>query len=279
MNMGKDFYKMLGLPRGATDYEIRVTYRMLAQSFHPDMSQNPHAAERFEQLAEAFEVLSDKKKRELFDALGEEGLQQTGYQFQGNPYATYAKVLNSYDVDFPLLPKNSTVEHVLLITLEDILKGCIKRLEISQRRISFTGRAIQESKMLNVEIRPGWKAGTRITFPGEGDEVPNRRPGDVVFVLREKPHHYFRREGCDLLYTAKISLRQALSGLHFLVPTLQGGILPVNITDDIITADTVRRFPGQGLPHQVNGSRRGDLIVNFVIDFPETVPEEVKFLL
>jgi len=133
--------------------------------------------------------------------------------------------------------------------------------------------------MLNVEIRPGWKAGTRITFPGEGDEVPNRRPGDVVFVLREKPHPFFRREGCDLHFTARISLRQALSGVNIQVPTLQGEPLDLSTAGEVIRWDSTRRIPGQGLPHQVNGSCRGDLVVDFIIEFPETVSETVISLL
>nr|XP_016942139.1 dnaJ protein homolog 1-like [Drosophila suzukii]XP_016942516.1 dnaJ protein homolog 1-like [Drosophila suzukii]XP_016942518.1 dnaJ protein homolog 1-like [Drosophila suzukii] len=142
--MGKDFYKMLGLRRGATDYEIRVKYCKLAQRYHPDMNQYPHAAERFNQVAEAFEVLSDKKKRDLFDALGEEGLQPDSYQFHGDPFATFAKVIATED--FPLIPKNAPIEHVLLVTLEEIAKGFIKSLEISQRRFSSSGRRSKGSR-------------------------------------------------------------------------------------------------------------------------------------
>jgi len=125
--------------------------------------------------------------------------------------------------------------------------------------------------MLNVEIRPGWKAGTRITFPGEGDEVPNLRPGDVIFLLREKPHPLFRREGCDLLFTARISLRQALSGVVLEVPTLQDGPLRFSTKGQVISGDSTRTFPGMGLPHQADSSCFGKLVVDFDIDFPETI--------
>jgi len=182
--MAKDFYKLLGLRRGATDYEIRMAFRKQALRYHWHCDKNKYsqAAQRFKQVAEAYEVLSDRRKRVLFDDLGEEGLRRVSYQFHGDPYATFGKFFGySYassddDDDFPvasgsgrrLLPKNPPVEHVILVTLEEIAKGCTKRLTISQRRISFRGRATRRSQMLIVEIRPGWKAGTRITFPGVG---------------------------------------------------------------------------------------------------------------
>ncbi|XP_037724071.1 dnaJ protein homolog 1-like [Drosophila subpulchrella] len=292
--MAKDFYKVLGLRRGVTNFEIRMTYRKLALRYHWHCDKNKYsqAAERFKQVAEAFEVLSDRKQRDLFDAVGEDGLRRAGHQFHGDPYATFAQFFgyryassetSDDDDDFPgasgswsgLLPKNPPIEHELLVTLEDIAKGCTKRPTISQRRISSRGRATQHRKMLVVEIRAGWKAGTRITFPGEGDEMPNRRPGDVIFVLREKPHPIFRREGCDLHFTARITLKQALGGAQLEVPTLQGEPLHLSTMGEVIRQDSTRRFPGQGLPHQVIGSCRGDLVVNFCIEFPEAISETV----
>nr|XP_036676031.1 uncharacterized protein LOC108010415 [Drosophila suzukii] len=228
-----------------------------------------------------------QEKRDLFDDLGEEGLRRVSYQFHGDPYATFGKFFGySYassddDDDFPvasgsgrrLLPKNPPVEHGILVTLEEIAKGCTKRLTISQRRISFRGRATRRSQMLIVEIRPGWKAGTRITFTGVGDQLPNRRPGDVIFVLREKPHPFFRREGCDLRFTARISLGEALGGAHLEVPTLQGESLHLCTKGEVISQNSTRRFPGQGLPHQVIDWCRGDLVVDFSIKFPETISD------
>jgi len=289
--MAKDFYKVLGLRRGAPDYEIRMAFRKQALRYHWHCDKNKYsqAAERFKQVAEAYEVLSDRRKRDLFDDLGEEGLRRVSYQFHGDPYATFGKFFGySYassddDDDFPvasgsgrrLLPKNPPVEHVILVTLEEIAKGCTKRLTISQRRISFRGRATRRSQMLIVEIRPGWKAGTRITFPGVGDQLPNRRPGDVIFLLREKPHPFFRREGCDLRFTARISLAEALGGARLEVPTLQGESLHLCTKGEVISQNSTRRFPGQGLPHQVIDWCRGDLVVDFSIKFPETISEAV----
>ncbi|XP_070853376.1 dnaJ protein homolog 1 [Drosophila suzukii] len=98
--MSQDFHKMLGLRRGATEYAIRRAYRKLALRFHRDNNHHSHAAKRFEQVAEAFDALSDKRKRDLFDTPGEMGLQRRRcfflcYQYQSDPYATFAKVFGS----------------------------------------------------------------------------------------------------------------------------------------------------------------------------------------
>lgn len=74
MKMGKDYYKILGLPKSATDDEIKKAYRKLALKYHPDKNKAPGAEDRFKEVAEAYEVLSDKKKRDIFDQYGEEGL-------------------------------------------------------------------------------------------------------------------------------------------------------------------------------------------------------------
>lgn len=102
--MGKDFYKILGIQKGATDDEIKKAYRKLALKFHPDKNKTAGAEERFKEIAEAYEVLSDKKKRDVYDQYGEEGLHGGGggagpdggpqftYEFHGDPRATFAQV-------------------------------------------------------------------------------------------------------------------------------------------------------------------------------------------
>lgn len=98
--MGKDYYKILGLHKAATDDEIKKAYRKLALKYHPDKNKGSNAEEKFKEVAEAYEVLSDKKKRKIYDIHGEEGLKSgipndTGarfsYQYHGDPRATFAQ--------------------------------------------------------------------------------------------------------------------------------------------------------------------------------------------
>jgi len=128
-------------------------------------------------------------------------------------------------------------------------------------------------------VKPGWKAGTKITFQKEGDQSPRREPADIVFIIRDKPHPVFRREGSDIRYACKLSLKQALCGTIVEVPTLTGEKIPLNLTREVIKPSTVKRFQGHGLPFPKEPSRKGDLIVSFDIKFPETLTQSAKDIL
>ncbi|XP_010021301.1 PREDICTED: dnaJ homolog subfamily B member 1-like, partial [Nestor notabilis] len=97
----------------------------------------------------------------------------------------------------------------LKVSLEEIYSGCTKKMKISHKRLNPDGKTVRnEDKILTIEVKRGWKEGTKITFPKEGDQTPTNIPADVVFVLKDKPHGVFRREGSDIVYPAKISLRE-----------------------------------------------------------------------
>ncbi|XP_023029212.2 dnaJ protein homolog 1 [Leptinotarsa decemlineata] len=328
--MGKDYYKILGIPKNASDDEIKKAYRKLALKYHPDKNKSPGAEEKFKEVAEAYEVLSDKKKRDIFDEFGEEGLKggipggTTGgqfgngtfsYTFHGDPRATFAQFFGNVNpfqdlfgmddpfqnaggaVDDPFShffhissnhrsPSNQRnsrqqdppIEHDLYIPLEDIMTGCTKLMKIN-RKVIRNGVQVKEDKMLEINVKPGWKAGTKVTFPKEGDQGPNKIPADVVFIIRDKPHKLFRREGSDIKYTAKISLREALCGCTVTVPLLEGGSISLDYSREVVTPETAKRIPGRGLPLPKEPSQRGDLIVNFEIRFPDRIPEKTKRML
>nr|AAP31270.1 DNAJ-1 [Drosophila orena] len=341
--MGKDFYKILGIDRKASDDEIKKAYRKLALKYHPDKNKSPQAEERFKEIAEAYEVLSDKKKRDIFDKYGEDGLKggqpgpdgggQPGaytYQFHGDPRATFAQFFGSSDpfgvffssndnmfcggqggnstdifmnigndqfAGFPGNPaagafrsqsfnaqapsrkrqqqQDPPIEHDLYVSLEEVDKGCTKKMKISRMATGKTG-PYKEEKVLSITVKPGWKAGTKITFPKEGDAAPNKIPADIIFIIRDKPHSLFKREGIDLKYTAQVSLKQALCGALVSVPTLQGSRIQVNANHEIIKPTTTRRIGGLGLPVPKEPSRRGDLIVSFDIKFPDTLATSLQ---
>jgi DnaJ-class molecular chaperone len=132
---------------------------------------------------------------------------------------------------------------------------------------------------LTINIKPGWKAGTKITFPREGDQGINKIPADIVFIIRDKPHPLFKREGSDIKYAAKISLKQALCGCSIEVPTMNGPSIPIHFTNEVVKPTTVRRLQGYGLPLPKEPSRRGDLIVNFDIKFPDKLSPSARDIL
>lgn len=287
--MGKDYYKALGIAKGATDDEIKKAYRKLALKFHPDKNKSPDAEDKFKEVAEAYEVLSDKKKRDVYDQYGEEGLKGGtpagggchdmgggsgggpgfSYAFHGDPRATFAQFFGSaspfqtffdmggggggqggqrmfggfhdddMETDDPFSigmghgrpggpggafrsqsfnihgqprgkdrVQDQAIEHDLYVTLEDIARGCVKKMKISRRVMQPDFSSKKEDKVLTINVKPGWKAGTKITFQKEGDQQRNKIPADIIFIIRDKPHPYFKREGSDIRYSAKISLKQ-----------------------------------------------------------------------
>ena len=81
-------------------------------------------------------------------------------------------------------------------------------MKISRRVVANDGTAKKEEKVLTINVKPGWKSGTKITFQREGDQAPNKIPADIVFIIRDKPHQHFKREGPDLRHTCKITLKE-----------------------------------------------------------------------
>ncbi|KAL3284710.1 hypothetical protein HHI36_018858 [Cryptolaemus montrouzieri] len=319
--MGKDYYEILGISKNATDDEIKKAYRKLALQYHPDKNKSPKAEEKFKEVAEAYEVLSDKKKRDIYDTYGEDGLKGGAgshgtagftYTFHGDPRATFAQFFGNtnpfqsfFDIEDPFendmvpntfmfgfpgsqnirahrqgrISQDPPVEHEIFLTLEEVLHGCIKKMKIQKKVLLANGKLGREEKMLQINVQPGWKAGTKITFPQEGDQGFNKIPADIIFIIRDKTHNIFKREGSDLRYTAKISLKQALCGCIVNIPIIGGGQEVLNYRSDIIRPQTVRRLAGKGLPLPKEPSRRGDLIVTFDIRFPEVLSGQVKKIL
>ncbi len=169
------------------------------------------------------------------------------------------------------------VESPLRLSLEDLFHGCTKKMKISRKILSPDGTSSVQDKLLTIDVKPGWKAGTKITFPKEGDHHMGKVPADIIFVVEEKPHSCFTREGHDLVHRAKISLRDALCGTpdSVIIPTIEGKHISIHLKD-IVRPDTVRTFPGQGMPISKHPGQRGDLIVKFDIEFPTQLPPKSK---
>ncbi|PIO15521.1 hypothetical protein AB205_0158530 [Aquarana catesbeiana] len=245
----------------------------MALKYHPDKNKDSNAEDKFKEIAEAYDVLSDPKKRVVYDQYGEEGLKTGGgssgntgssfhYTFHGDPHATFASFFggsNPFDIFFgsnrtrmangfdhedmdidddnddpfssfshfgfngvngfhrrhqDQIPNRRKVQdppviHELKVSLEEIYHGCTKRMKITRRRLNPDGRTVRtEDKILNVVIKKGWKEGTKITFPKEGDATSENIPADIVFLLKDKPHAHFKRDGSNIVYTAKITLKE-----------------------------------------------------------------------
>lgn len=175
--------------------------------------------------------------------------------------------------------QDPAIEHDLYITLEEVLHGTVKNMKISRLVIQPDGSAKNESKVLQLQVKPGWKAGTKVTFPREGDQTPGKIPADIIFTIRDKPHNSFKREGSDIKYTAKITLKESLCGMNLVIPTLTGEKIPLDMSREVIKPTTIKRIPGKGLPFPKEPSKKGDLVVAFNIEFPDKIQANTKEVL
>lgn len=205
--------------------------------------------------------------------------QQGQRQGQGPAFRSQSFNVHNQSPNRKRNQQDPPIEHDLHVTLEDIDRGCVKKMKISRMIMGQDGKARKDEKVLDITVKPGWKAGTKITFQREGDVMPGKIPADIVFYIRDKPHPTFKREASDIRYTAKVTLRQALCGVTVRVPTLNGDPLTLNTANEVIKPNTVKRIQGRGLPFPKEPSRRGDLLVAFEIQFPDRVSQATKDIL
>lgn len=165
-------------------------------------------------------------------------------------------------------PERATVTVKLPLTLEDLFNGVTKKMKIRRRNRS----AVSEEKILQITVKPGWKAGTKITFSNEGDAQPDGTSQDVVFVIEEKPHSRFKRVDNDLTMDLKLSLKEALTGFSRIVETLDGKKLKVENKSPLNPGHIIR-FPGHGMPISKRPGEKGDLVITIKVDFPTKLTE------
>lgn len=175
-------------------------------------------------------------------------------------------------------PKPKEIEKPFHVSLEDMYKGAKKRAKISRRMLDGT---FQE-KTVEVPILPGYKAGTKIRFPGDGNEqMPGQPPQDLLLVLKEKPHAIFERRVDDLVCHMKIPMQEALqpnARTQKIVKTLDGRMLKVPNTLGKIQPGRETVISREGMPVRKGGEyvRKGDLIVKWDIEYPDWLTPEQK---
>jgi DnaJ-class molecular chaperone len=318
--MAIDYYKVLNISRQASVEEIKKMYRQLALKYHPDRNSNPGASIKFNEITEAYVVLSNEISREEFDRNGTNYTSNSTFSFSAinkdlaQKIFTQAFVTTSNrksdliddlidlgmkvgkrrastgDTAFkPSLPskrqriQDPSIYKDLRVTLEEIKSGCTKKMKITKTVLNpdhITSRKVE--KILKIDVKPGSKEGTTITFPKEGDEKRGVIPADIVFVLKDNPHELYQRDlDNNLIYTIKINLRRALIGdTTYEIPTLSGDRkLHFNSGGRVIKPKFTKTFPGEGLPHPEQDGKCGNLLLTFDIIFPDQFNSEQKDLL
>lgn len=178
----------------------------------------------------------------------------------------------------PAAEKPSSIERPLKLTLEELYSGATKRLKVGRRLLN----GATEDKVLEINVLPGWKDGTKVRFPKAGNEIPPHGDSqDLVFVTETKPHDTFRREHNDLICTVKIPLVEALTGSSSkkIITFLDGRRLQVPPPFGIVKPGQETRIHGEGMPIRKEGAlKKGDLIVKWEVVFPTSLTSQQKDL-
>lgn len=176
---------------------------------------------------------------------------------------------------FGLQQQDPPVEYDLPVSYEELLYGTNKKMKITRDNNGPGNSMEPEQKILEISVKKGWKEGTKITFPKEGNRVVGKTPADIVFKIKDKPHKRFTRDrDNNLICREPVSLKQALIGHQLVVKTLTGHEVPLDLKQ--ITPTTKRLIKGEGLPLPKTPDRRGDLIVEFDINFPRNLSQQQK---
>ncbi|OWM89582.1 dnaJ homolog subfamily B member 1 [Punica granatum] len=310
--MGVDYYNVLKVGRDAGEDDLRKAYKRLAMKWHPDKNPVNHeeAEAKFKLVSEAYDVLIDPRRRQIYDLHGEEALKgapdfpppparspssagsrsdSSSFRFdRRNADEVFADFFSDHLSRSRVFgekghragsgkegrsrengggKKPPPVESKLPCSLEELYKGARKKMRISRVVPDEFGKPKTVEETLKIDILPGWKKGTKITFPEKGNHEPGATPPDLIFVVDEKPHPVFKREGNDLVVVQTVTLLEALTGKTHNLTTLDGRNLDIQGIDIIRPGHEVV-IPNEGMPHSKDPSKKGNLKVRFDIKFP-----------
>ncbi len=301
----RDLYAELGLKKGATKDEIKKAYRKLARELHPDRNpNNDKAEERFKRVSYANDVLSDDKKRALFDEFGEVGLREGFDADAARAMRSRARGVGgapggfNFEEMFAGAQRGNNRRSGFGGTLEDLFGGGIDELfGRGAPAAGFGGRATnsvktpdQESEVsvsfeegfqgvereltiseggssrtIRVRIPAGVEDGGKVRLRGQGANAGTAMAGDIVLTVRVGEHKLFRRDGEDLQLEVPVTLGEAWNGASLKVPTPEGEV-SIKLPPRVQSGSKLR-LKGKGMPKR--GGGRGDLFVQIQVRMPD----------
>ena len=290
----QDYYRIMGLERGATQDEIKRAYRKLARKYHPDVSTQADAEERFKELGEAYEVLKDPEKRAAYDQLGSRwkaGQEfrpppdwDAGFEFSGggfgagdaSAFSDFFESLFGREYGHPgrRQPQQGRGEdhHAkVLINIEDAYHGSTRSIVLQMPEMTADGRVHTRKRTLNVVIPKGVKQGQHIRLAGQGAPGLGRQPaGDLYLEVEFSRHPIYHVEQRDVFLDLPVTPWEAALGSTVKVPTPAGAIemrIPAGSG-----GGRKLRLKGRGIP----GKPPGDLYVVLRIALPPADSEKAK---
>lgn len=280
----KDYYGTLGLKKDCSDDDIKKAYRSLAMTYHPDKSEGDKdvATEKFKQVAEAYQVLSDPEKRREYDMGGVDLSNHIRFAnafdifscfFGGGMHPGVSPGKFNFQVFNHTIMKPDPIVITVSCTIFEIFNGADR--DISYTRTTPIG---EEEVSVNVHIEKGWKDGTKLTYHGHGNKFhPSGQNGDLIIIIKEKPlGPDLVRSDNDLIFTHNISLKSALLGFEFTIVNLDGEKIPINLKNQVIPDGSEKKFLCKGIHSK---TKIGDLIIRFKVIYPPSLsPEQIELI-
>ncbi|WP_423062453.1 DnaJ C-terminal domain-containing protein [Candidiatus Paracoxiella cheracis] len=297
----QDYYKMLGVSRDATPEEIKKSYRRLARKYHPDVSEEKDAEEKFKQVKEAYEVLKDPEKRKAYDQMGANWKQGQGFQpppgwefHQRGDGAEYQEFSQGDFSDFfeslfggfargggarhargAQFKQRGQDQHTkIIITLEEAFNGSTRVLNLQEPQLDpRTGQVTYKTRTLKIKIPAGVTQGQQIRLAGQGSPGMGGGPnGDLYLEIDLQTHSLYTVQGKDIYLNLPVTPWEAALGAKIEVPTLAGPV-ELKIPPGSQTGKKMR-LKGRGLP----GKTAGDQYVSLKIYIPEPQNDQQKQL-
>jgi curved DNA-binding protein len=291
----KDYYKIMGLSRNATQDEIKRAYRKLARKFHPDVSKEQNAEAKFKELGEAYEVLKDPQKRAAYDKLGsnwkageefkpppnwDEGFEFKGGGFTGTDASAFSDFFeqlfgragfsqtNRGPRSYGTSGQDSHAK--IYINLEDSFQGATRNISLSTPEMDAQGYVQVKHRSLNIKIPKGIKPGQHIRLTGQGEPGSGGKAGDLLLEIAFNKHSRYRISETDIYLDLPIAPWEAALGATIKVPTPEGNVdlkVPPNSHQG-----SKLRLKGRGLPAKTPG----DFFVVLQIALPPANTERAK---
>ena len=293
----KDYYKIMGLKRDATQDGVKRAYRKLARKYHPDVSKEPDAEERFKEVGEAYEVLKDPQKRAAYDQLGAQwkaGQEfrpppdwDAGVEFRGGGFTDgvmggfsdffeelfgkQGRGRSSYGTQFNARGEDHHAK--VMVDLEDAFQGATRSIRLQAPELDAQGQVHVRHRTLNVKIPKGIKEGQQIRLAGQGSPgMGQGGSGDLYLEIHFNPHPIYRAEGRDLYMELPVAPWEAALGATVKTPTPEGMVelkIPANSN-----SGSRLRLKGRGIP----GKPPGDIYVTLSVVTPPASNEQAKAL-